>query len=1548
MNGLFDPHREHDACGVGFVARLDGQPRHDVVNTALTAMARMAHRGGGNGKSGDGAGMLIPLPRAFFLRQWPLLAGCRTPWAVAQLFLPQAEALRARCLQRLRDVFASCGLRVADERGVPVCPEVLAQAALDTLPAMRQLLILPDAAKKDAAELNDEHALERRLFLARHITENAIWSELKRQGEDPRIFYVVSCSCRSIIYKGMLPGARIGEFYADVREPDCAAPFAVFHERFSTNTLPSWPLAQPFRMVAHNGEINTLRGNVARMQARQTVLSSRLLGSRFTEALPVITEFTSDSGTLDNVLELLVRAGYSLPHALMMMVPEPFGAAFVMGDNKRAFYEYHASLMEPWDGPTALVFTDGYRRVGAMLDRNGLRPCRYSVSRDGLVVLGSESGIADMPEDSVIQRGQLRPRRMIMADVQRHHLAPDAELKGQVIRAQPYRRWLQQHALRLENLNAAPAEDAVLPELSLRLKAAGCDAAWIKRVLIPMADNAQEPVESMGNDLPLACLDKEPQPLFRYFKQHFAQVTNPPIDPYREQLSLSLMGHAGREGNMLEPAPEHCSTLRLPHPFLRAEDMRRIRASDSPEVRAMTLDATFPAGGGDGESLRAALDGMFAAADEAVRDGATLLIVSDAAAGPEHAPIPALLATAGLHHHLIRAGLRHACGILVESGEACEVMHMAQLIGYGASGIYPHAALDAVTTLALEGRLHTRKPCEAQENYIAALKKGLLKAFARLGISTLRSFRGAQPFEAVGLSTAVTDAYFSGTPSGIGGVGLDVLAREASTRHARAYGEHAAVHAGDTTTAAQQGSTACSGQAIPTAQPERTAATGTSAKPAVHLWNTDSVRTLHETVRAQTESGAAAAYARFAALSDRQDEQPITLRSLLDFAPASPVPLEDVEPVEAILHRFVGAAISFGAISAEAHRVIAEACNHCGARSNCGEGGEDPARNTPTADGRDARSRIRQVASGRFGVTAEYLVHADELQIKVAQGAKPGEGGQLPAYKVTADIARVRGTMAGVSLVSPPPHHDIYSIEDLAQLIYDFRRLHPTARVSVKLVAESGVGTVAVGVAKAGAHNVLISGHDGGTGASPHSAINYVGLPWEMGLAETQQALVASGMRRRISVQTDGLLRTGRDVIIAALLGAEEFAFGSALLVSMGCVMCRTCMKGRCPVGIATQEPALRQRFAGTPEQVERYLRLVAEDVRRHMAALGFRRMDDLIGRADLLTRRVAPVTDKAAALDFSRLLSMQDVPQALRHAVYTPVATPPTALESAIADATNHVVCGHAARTTFEDVIHNTDRTVGSRLSGEIIRRHGAKGLPANSIHLRLSGQAGQSFGAFLAPGITLEVQGAANDYVGKGLSGGVIVVKPDPRARFVAADQAVAGNVALYGATSGEAYFCGQAGERFAVRNSGACAVVEGIGDHGCEYMTGGTVVVLGPTGYNFAAGMSGGVAFVYDVDEHFQNRCNIDSVDLESVWQEEDRALLRRLLEQHIARTGSPKAATLLENWDAALPLFVKVMPLDYKKAMQRQAETAHDAETASATEEVFHTQGEEHHA
>lgn len=1530
-NAMYDPLREHDACGVGFVARLDGVPSRQVVMEALQAMGRLAHRGGHveGDDSGDGAGILLPLPRAFFLRRWPTLGQEDTDWAVGQLFLPQDASLRASLLSVAARCLSVYGFSLADGRDVPVRPDVLGRRVLETMPFMVQILVRSEAPCHDAV------LLERRLYVARRCMEKALSERLLHDGHDPRQAYVVSLSCRSIVYKGMLPGVRLADLYPDLREPDFSAPFTVFHERFSTNTLPSWRLAQPFRHIAHNGEINTLKGNIARMKAREPLLSSPLLRhillerrqgdgmfsavptgmtglsaeAPLADLLPVVDENGSDSAVFDNVLELLVKSGYSLPHALMMMVPEPFGPAFVMGDNKRAFYEYHAALMEPWDGPTAMVFTDGYRRVGALLDRNGLRPCRYSTTRDGLVVLASETGVADIAPENLLQRGQLRPRRMMMVDVERHRIAPDAELKGQVIRAHPYRRWLRRHGISLGDLHCGDttAEERSASDLESRRRLFGYSEAAFKRILLPMAQHAQEPVEAMGHDVALAALDTAPQPLFNYFKQQFAQVTNPPIDPLREELSMSLMGFAGRERNLLQPGPEHCALLRLPHPFLTRDDMRRLRTSEMPQVRVRTLDATFPAGSG-GQGMETALDTLCARAEAALGDGATLLVVSDDKAGPGRAAIPILLAAAGLHHHLLRRGLRHCCGIIVETGEACEVMHMAQLIGYGAGGICPSTALDTIHAAAEAGKIPGVTPHDAVAAYIAALKKGLLKAFARLGISTLRSFRGAQTFEAVGLAASVVNRYFTGTACRLGGVGLRELAAEAEARHAAVW---------------------------PTEDAEQ------AARPVTRLWTMRAVRALHEAVR----ENSAEAYRRYAACSDEQP-LPCTLRSLLDFKKGESIPLDEVEPVEAIARRFVAAAMSLGSLSVEAHEAIAVACNRLGARSNCGEGGEDPARNTRAADGEDRRSRIRQIASGRFGVTAEYLFHADEVQIKMAQGAKPGEGGQLPSRKVTPEIARVRHTTPGVSLVSPPPHHDIYSIEDLAQLIYDLRRLQPKLDVSVKLVSECGVGTVAVGVVKAGAQSILVSGYDGGTGASPLSAIQHAGLPWEMGLSETQQALTANGLRQAVRLQVDGQLRTGRDLAVAILLGAEEFGFGSTLLVSLGCLMCRQCHRGVCPAGIATQEPELRARFAGKAEHVERFLRFLAEDLRRYMAQLGFRTIEEMIGRVDRLESVREGLPAKAATLDLSALLREPSVPQEQRRSAPQTHDAPDTALERELLAQALPVLDGSRPVITCSGVIRNTDRTVGARLAGEVVRRRGGAGLPGDSVRIALRGSGGQSLGAFLTPGITLRVQGDANDYAGKGLSGGVLIVTPDPEAPFVAAEQAVVGNVALYGATGGEAYFCGQAGERFAVRNSGAVAVVEGVGDHGCEYMTGGAVVVLGPCGYNFAAGMSGGVAFVYDGDERFQNRCNTDSVDLESVWTPGDRELLHTLLEQHREHTGSRRAAEMLANWEAVLPLFVKVMPLDYKQALERlRASDRHDTDTASATEEVYPGQAPE---
>ncbi len=1508
MSPLFNPLEEHDACGVGFVARLSGVPSHQVIADALTAMARLAHRGGhGVGdNSGDGAGLLLPLPKNFFKRQWPALQAldANASFAVGQMFLPQKAHTHAPIMTIIKECLEQTELCLEDQRDVPLDVDVVSPSAKATMPHMVQILVRPTL--RLSLEKASDEGFERTLYLARRRMEKRVHAWLESQNMDCNDFYVVSLSARSIIYKGMLPGACLSDLYQDLLDTTFTAPFAVFHERFSTNTLPSWRLAQPFRSVAHNGEINTIRGNATRMLRRQPQMSSKLFGEELQDLFPIIDNSASDSARLDNALEILVRSGYSMTHALMMLLPEPFGAAFVMGDNKRAFYEYHSALMDPWDGPTALVFTDGYSKVGAMLDRNGLRPCRSTVSQDGMVVLASETGVMDVEPERIVGRQQLRPRRMLMVDVQRGRIVSDAEIKGNVVREKPYRRWLKQYGIALSDLMHDDGDmSRVGQEPSSALPCTQAlfdyDTHAIKNILLPMARDSQEPVGAMGQDVPLAVLDAQPKTLFNYFKQQFAQVTNPPIDPLREELSMSLMNFAGAERNILEPAPENCAILRLPHPFLDRNEMMHVRMSTRPEVQAYTLDATFAVvdAGQEGAALEQGLQAMFSAAEKALIAGATILIISDRAVCATRAPIPSLLALSAVHNHLRRIEKRHLCGLFVETGEAFEVMHMALLSAYGASGICPYTALDSVKELAEKGKLGSLQPHQAQANYIAALKKGMLKAFARLGISTQRSFRSGHYFEVLGLDATLVQTHFSGTPSRIGGIGIEAIAADAMQRHGKAYGDKQSTK-----------------HVTPT------------------LWTRESVRALHQAVREND----AEAFATYVAGNDIQ-EQPITLRSLFTLKKSSPIPLEHVEDCASIVTRFVGAAMSFGSLSKEAHETIAEACNALGARSNCGEGGEDPRRNILGAEGRDVRSRVRQIASGRFGVTAEYLAHADEIQIKMAQGAKPGEGGQLPAHKVTEDIAAVRGTTPGVSLISPPPHHDIYSIEDLAQLIFDLRRIQPSAAISVKLVAEAGVGTVAVGVAKAGADQILISGYDGGTGASPLSAMQHTGLPWEMGLLETHEALLANGLRNKIKLRTDGLIRTGRDMLIAFILGAEECSVGTSLLVSLGCVMCRQCHKGRCVAGIATQEPALRAKFTGTAAHIQRMLFFMAEDLRQHMAALGIATVQNLIGRGDLLEARSEGLSARAKSLDLSAFFTCTSKglapwqKDAHGHGYES-------LLDAAIMERATPLLEGKPIRCTYNGTIINTDRAIGTRLAGEIVRRLKKRRLPQHSYTINLWGSAGQSLGAFLPSGVTITVRGDANDYVAKGLSGGIVVVTPARKSVFVAAQQSIVGNVALYGATSGEAYFCGMAGERFAVRNSGAMAVVEGMGDHGCEYMTGGVVVVLGECGYNFAAGMSGGVAFVYDADERFQNRCNTDSVDIESVKNIEDCNLLRALIEQHNHYTGSAMAEYLLKQWDAALPLFVKVMPLDYKAALARQLEGArHGNETIAATEEVF---------
>lgn len=1554
-HSLYDP-REHDACGVGFIARLDGRPSRNLVEDGIAALSRMAHRGGsGCGpKAADGAGLLFPLPREYMARVWrPVCGDLPDEYGLAQLFLPQDEALRKRIEEIAVGICAEHGLKILGWRDTPVRPEVLQAHARRGLPALRQVL----AARAARREAEDADAFERLLYVTRRHWEQ---EALSVTGAGPEDFHIASFSSRSVVYKGMLPGGQLAAFYADLAQRDFAAHFAIFHERYSTNTTPAWRLAQPFRCLAHNGEINTLRGNQTAMKMCEPFLASPLFGEDIRYLRPVLDETGSDSAMLDNAMELLLRGGRGLAHSAMMLVPEPFSASFIMGNDKRAFYEYHAPLMEPWDGPAALVFTDGHRQVGAMLDRNALRPCRYAVTRDGVVLLASEAGVLDIPEDRIARRGRLQPRRMFMVDFARRRVVTDAECKNSVIYARPYRHWVRENGVSLRDLPKPRGLADIVPkpeELLREQRLFGYSSEDIKEILAPMAANAQEPTASMGLDIPLAVLSRRPQLLFNYFKQRFAQVTNPPIDPLREGLVMTLTGFAGRRGNILEETPAHYGILRLSNPVLLPNDLERVLASEHPAVRPARLDMLFDVpsgrakdGSGAGKALALGLQDLCKQADAAVDSGRTILILSDAMASGRRAPIPSLLAVSALHQHLLRGRRRQLCGIMADTGEAREVMHLAQLIAFGASAVHPRTACLTVDALARDGKLGKNDThLKARAAYSTALQKGLLKAFSRMGISTLRSFIGGQGFEAVGLARNLVDEYFSGTTGRIGGAGLDSIAHDALERHRQAF--NASPH----------------GAEAPLADSGRFKERRGGEK---HLWTAKAIRALHKAVR----EGDDESYREYAAESDNQSLCPVTLRGLLRFKKTESVPLAEVEPEENILRRFTGAAMSFGSISKEAHKAIAVAFNRVGGRSNCGEGGEDPLRNRPMPNGDSAQSRVRQIASGRFGVTASYLALADEIQIKMAQGAKPGEGGQLPAHKVQPEIARVRGTIPGVTLISPPPHHDIYSIEDLAQLIFDLKRLSPRAKVSVKLVAGSNVGTIASGVAKAGADIILISGHDGGTGASPRSAISYVGLPWEMGLAETQAALTYNGLRRNVTLQTDGQLRTGRDIVTAALLGAEEYGFGAGLLVALGCCMLRVCHLGNCPAGIATQDERLRCRQKGTPDHVERYLRLLARDVREHMAALGFRRMDEMIGRADLLetaplpspaeVMAAGPDLDENAArawlskiqgLDYSALLH-RALPQTARQTAgeadpnleYYPSPFEDSPLESAmLAALLPGLEDGKPMR--FEGRVKNTDRSVCARLSGEIARRFGDMGLKPGSIEITLKGTAGQSAGAFLPRGVKLAVHGEANDYVGKGLSGGVIAVapaagRPERGLGLISErEQAAIGNVALYGATSGELYVSGSAGERFAVRNSGANAVVEGVGDHGCEYMTGGVVVVLGPTGYNFGAGMSGGLAFVYDRSETFQTHCNMDGVDIESVWEAEDVKLLKAALEKHARHTESTLARAVLDDWDAQLPLFLKVTPIEYRRVLERMKQSENTrAENVPATEEVFHNQ------
>jgi glutamate synthase domain-containing protein 2/glutamate synthase domain-containing protein 1/glutamate synthase domain-containing protein 3 len=1488
--GLYHSGNEHDACGMGLVASIRGEKSHDIIRKGLEVLINLTHRGaaGCDPETGDGAGILIQIPHVFFARECGEL-GMPLPepgaYGVAMCFLPVDKHSRLQCEGVIERIAQEEGLTVIGWRDTPVNGIAIGREARASQPYIEQLFLGRPAGL-------DEDAFERLLYKVRRRTENEI-SASEIDGKD--FFYVPSLSCRTIVYKGLMLAPQIEKFYFELANPLVTSALCVVHQRFSTNTFPSWKLAHPYRYVSHNGEINTIRGNVSWMNARQSVLESPTYGDQIGKLYPVIMPEGSDSASLDNAVEFLFQSGRSLPHVMAMLIPEAWAGNPDMDDDKRAFYEYHASLMEPWDGPAAITFTDG-RVVGATLDRNGLRPGRYIVTKDDLVVLASEAGVLDVPAKDIRKKGRLQPGRMFLVDTVQKRIISDTEIKKQLAGRQPYAAWLQEQQVTLDQLPEPSRTIASNPETLLRRQRAyGYSEEDLKILLAPMGATGAEPTGSMGTDVPLACLSDRPQSLFSYFKQLFAQVTNPPIDSIREEMVMSLISYIGTERNILDESPENCHTLKLPHPILTNRDLEKLRRVSSGDLLATTLPTLFRAADGE-KGMKHSLEDLSARAAHAVESGYTLLILSDRGVDATYAPIPSLLAMAAVHHRLLSDKTRTQVALIIESGEPREVMHFALLIGYGASAINPYLAIETLHDLKRQGLLpHNVTANHAEKNFIKAINKGLLKTFSKMGISTLQSYRGAQVFEAVGLNHSLVEKYFSGTASRIEGVGLDVLAREALLKHAYAF--------------------------QPLTESETELVVGGQYQyregGEYHLLNPETISKLQQAVRANNP----ATFQEYTDLLDDQNRHLCTLRGLLKLKyAAKPVRLDEVEPAKEIVKRFTTGAMSFGSISKEAHETLAIAMNRIGGMSNTGEGGEEEERFKPDANGDSRRSAVKQVASGRFGVTTNYLVNADELQIKMAQGAKPGEGGQLPGHKVDEIIARTRHSIPGVGLISPPPHHDIYSIEDLAQLIYDLKNVNPKARIAVKLVAEAGVGTVAAGVAKAHADVVLISGDNGGTGASPLSSIKHAGLPWELGLAEAQQVLLLNDLRGRIKVQTDGKLQTGRDVVIAALLGAEEFGFATTPLIAMGCIMMRKCHLNTCSVGIATQDPVLRARFKGQPEHVVNFFFFIAEQVRQHMAKLGFRTFDEMVGRVDKIDAAIAHDHWKAKGIDLSSILYVPTLPSRVAH---RKMQDQDHGLDRAL----DHVLIEKAtpaleSRTpvTGSFNIRNTHRTVGGMLGGEIARRYGSAGLPDETIHFKFSGSAGQSFGAFVPSGVTLELEGDSNDYLGKGLSGGRIIVYPPKTSSFLPEESILVGNVVLYGATSGEVFLNGIAGERFAVRNSGAIAVVEGVGDHGCEYMTNGTVVVLGLTGRNFAAGMSGGCAYVYDDQGDFATRrCNQASVDLEPLVSDADVADVRGLLQRHRDLTGSPRAAWILERWAEAQPRFIKVFPHEYKRVL-----------------------------
>ncbi len=1551
--GLYDPANEHDACGVGFVAHIKGQKSHSIVEQGLLILKNLDHRGavGADPLMGDGAGILLQVPDQLFREEMAKQDVALPPlgeYGVGMVFLPKEHASRLACEQEIERAVRAEGQIVLGWRDVPLDPDMpMSPTVRAREPVIRQVFIGrgPDIMVTDA--------LERKLYIIRKASGHAIQALKLLHGKE---FFVPSMSARTIVYKGLLLADQVGSYYKDLQDPRCVSALALVHQRFSTNTFPSWELAHPYRMLAHNGEINTVKGNVNWINARQQAISSPVLGKDLDKIWPLIYPGQSDTASFDNCLEMLVMAGYPISHAMMMMIPEAWEQHTLMDDNRRAFYEYHAAMMEPWDGPAAMAFTDG-RQIGATLDRNGLRPARYLITDDDLVVMASESGVLPIPDAKIIKKWRLQPGKMFLIDTEAGRIIDDKELKDALANAKPYKEWINRVRVKLDELNnnsSTPETPSTLPLMD-RQQAFGYTQEDLKMLMAPMALNAEEATGSMGNDSPLAVTSNKLKPLYNYFRQLFAQVTNPPIDPIREQLVMSLVSFIGPKPNLLDLNNINPPMrLEVSQPVLDFDHMaiiRNIEGHTDNKFKSHELDICYPVAWGK-DGIEARLASLCAEATDAVKSGFNILIVSDRKLSAERVAIPALLATSAIHQHLVQMGLRTSTGLVVETGSAREVHHIALLAGYGAEAIHPYLAMETLAEMHkdLSGDL---SPEKAIYNYTKAVGKGLMKVMSKMGISTYMSYCGAQIFEAIGLSKELVDKYFTGTSSNIEGISVFDVAEEAIRLHIQAFGEDPvlanALDAGGEYAFRIRGEE--------------------------HMWTPDSIAKLQHSTRTNNFS----TYKEYAALINDQSKRHMTLRGLFEFKvdPSKAIPLDEVEQAKEIVKRFATGAMSLGSISTEAHSTLAIAMNRIGGKSNTGEGGEDPARyqdflkhipikkgeslasvmvgaqiqsDTVLQEGDSLRSRIKQVASGRFGVTAEYLQSADQIQIKMAQGAKPGEGGQLPGGKVSEYIGFLRHSVPGVGLISPPPHHDIYSIEDLAQLIHDLKNANTKASISVKLVSEVGVGTIAAGVAKAKADHVVIAGHDGGTGASPVSSIKHAGSPWELGLAETQQTLVLNQLRSRIVVQADGQMKTGRDVVIGALLGADEFGFATAPLVVEGCIMMRKCHLNTCPVGVATQDPVLRKKFTGKPEHVVNFFFFIAEEVREIMAQLGLRKFEELIGRADLLDTKKGIAHWKAQGLDFSKIFYQPNVPTSVpRRQVETQDHGLDKALDNTLIERSKPAL-EKGEKVSFITSVKNVNRTIGTMLSGEVAGRYGHAGLPDDTIHIQCNGTAGQSFGAFLAKGITFDLVGEGNDYVGKGLSGGRIIVRSANDFRGFGPENIISGNTLLYGAIAGEAYFNGVVGERFAVRNSGATTVVEGTGDHGCEYMTGGTVVVLGSTGRNFAAGMSGGVAYVYDVDGDFAKKCNLSMVELEpvltakeqadkldrSIWHRDssDEELLKSLVEKHFRYTGSFRAKDILANWDTMRSKFLKVMPTEYRRALK---EIATAKAKATATKE-----------